>query len=65
MVTKVRYKLQGGHYRLTVFIGPDIDHFANCGDIIVREEEFHDVQDHLFDHRVIWESSGKEELCLK
>jgi len=33
------YEKQGGHYWVSVYSGPDLDHLAKCGDLCFREEE--------------------------
>lgn len=36
---RVRHKLVGAHQHCTIFVAPNEDTFANCGTIIMRDEE--------------------------
>jgi hypothetical protein len=40
MVIKLRERLAGGHVHGDVFMGPDAEHLANCGRLVMRVDEW-------------------------
>lgn len=40
LTVRYRFKLLGGHVHARVFVGPDGDHLALVGNLVMREEEW-------------------------
>lgn len=40
MHLRYRYEVLGGHTHCRVFMGPDRQHLASCGSLVMRNEEF-------------------------
>jgi hypothetical protein len=39
-VFKIKYKVGVAHTRFSMFVGPDLDHLASCGEMLMRNGEF-------------------------
>jgi hypothetical protein len=40
MRMKVRFRRYGEHVRVQVFLGPDVEHYANCGSLCFNPDEW-------------------------
>lgn len=40
LAIKIKYQLVGQHVHIYVYVGPDTDHLASAGKLIMRKEEW-------------------------
>lgn len=56
MIFKLRSALLGGHVHIDVFVGPDADHLAKTGTLVMRPDEAKS-----FESKFAWVTSERKE----
>lgn len=56
MVFKLRTELLGAHVHIDVFVGPDADHLAKTGTLVMRPDEAKS-----FESKFAWVTSERKE----